>query len=58
LGFSTINGNAKCGNGILNNEMYIGRIGRDGGFITTARRATVRSAIKLLHRDDAASPPR
>jgi site-specific DNA recombinase len=25
-GFSTINGNAKRGNGILNNEMYIGRI--------------------------------
>jgi DNA invertase Pin-like site-specific DNA recombinase len=24
-GFSTINGNAKRGNGILNNEMYIGR---------------------------------
>jgi hypothetical protein len=39
-GFSTINGNAKCGNGILNNEMYIGRIvwiGRDDAFITTAR---------------------
>jgi DNA invertase Pin-like site-specific DNA recombinase len=25
-GFSTINGNAKRGNGILNNEMYIGRL--------------------------------
>jgi site-specific DNA recombinase len=25
-GFSTINGNAKRGNGVLNNEMYIGRI--------------------------------
>ncbi|MGO3934205.1 recombinase family protein [Rhodopseudomonas pseudopalustris] len=25
-GFSTINGNAKRGNGILNNEMYVGRI--------------------------------
>ena len=25
-GFSTLNGNAKRGNGILNNEMYIGRI--------------------------------
>ena len=25
-GFSTINGNTKRGNGILNNEMYIGRI--------------------------------
>ncbi len=24
-GFSTINGNAKRGNGVLNNEMYIGR---------------------------------
>ena len=24
-GFSTINGNAKRGNGILNNEMYVGR---------------------------------
>jgi Recombinase len=38
-GFNTINGNAKCGNGILNNEMYIGRIvwmGRDDAFITTA----------------------
>jgi hypothetical protein len=34
-GFGTINGNAKRGNGILNNEMYIGRIGRDHTFITT-----------------------
>jgi site-specific DNA recombinase len=25
-GFSTINGNAKRGNGVLNNEMYVGRI--------------------------------
>ena len=25
-GFSTINGNAKRGNGILNNEMYVGRL--------------------------------
>jgi site-specific DNA recombinase len=25
-GFSTLNGNAKRGNGILNNEMYIGRM--------------------------------